>query len=994
MVKYSQEFAKYEAETMCRPMRDSARNACVLLVAALLICSSACADVRDHRQVVEPAEYAGFAEVPGVTKGEVDAIRAFVASGVTFSFGMPESTECFTRSSGDLGGFAVLLCDRLSSLFGIPFNVEIYSWSDLRAGLADKSIDFSGAVPTLLAAKAGLYASDAVAERKLIIVKQRDRRTTQKPAVPTYGFLAGSAVREQAAQTGTMTAVEFGTLQDAYQALRRGELDGIITDASSQSFTDAVGDLTVEDFTPLTFNLVSVATFNPEYAPIISVLSKYIQAGGSFHLSKLYGKGTETYMHEQLLRDLTVDERRYLQVHQNPAAIIPVVVEYDNYPVTFYNERDDEWQGIGMDTLHAIETLTGMRFGIANAKTDNWDTLLSMLEHGQAAMGTELIRTADREGRFLWTDEPYLRDYYALLSSTDMPDINISQVSQLRVGLIKSTAYTEFFRETFPLHTNCVEYDSTGESFDALEKGEIDLLMATRNQLLSVTNFMERTGFKANLVFSHTYGVQFGFNKNEAVLASLVNKSLKYIDTMEFSDNWIRKVFDYRGKLARAQVPYLVGASVLMVAVLGLLVIMLVRNRQQGKLLEATVQERTQELRARSAELEVQTDAAQVASKAKGEFLARMSHEIRTPLNAIIGMTEIAKRSADSEKTRESLEQISTASNHLLGILNDILDMSKIESGKFALVREAFDLRAAMDEVTKIIGQRCGEKRIRFHTNHAALPDSGVMGDKLRLKQVLINLLGNAVKFTSEEGKISFSTNVAEDTPDALTLEFRVEDDGIGMTPEQVSKLFVAFEQADASVAVKFGGTGLGLAISQNLVGQMGGVIRVISEPGGGSVFFFTISLPKTEVPGSAADAVVPGSLDLNGRRFLLVEDIEINRMILMELLLETDVEIVEARDGAEAVEVFSASPQGYFDLVFMDVQMPNMDGYQSTAAIRALDRADARTVPIIAMTANAYREDVERAIAAGMNDHLAKPIDITQVLSAVDKHLKIGRRG
>jgi CheY-like chemotaxis protein len=367
-----------------------------------------------------------------------------------------------------------------------------------------------------------------------------------------------------------------------------------------------------------------------------------------------------------------------------------------------------------------------------------------------------------------------------------------------------------------------------------------------------------------------------------------------------------------------------------------------------------------------------------------------MSHEIRTPLNAIIGMSYIVKDCvADNEKALRGVNQIMTSSNHLLGILNDILDMSKIESGKLELTYEPFSLLTACSEVADIMTHRCVEKNIAFITNIHEIKDIIIVGDKLRLNQVLINLLGNAVKFTGVNGEIKFITELHEDSTEKVRVKFFVSDNGIGISEEQMKKLFIPFEQADTTIAARFGGTGLGLSISQNLITMMGGRISVTSELNKGSTFYFSLSFDKGQLPAGETADEKHENVNLKGKRMLLAEDIEINRLIVYELLSLTGLNIDEVENGRQAIDVFNGSPEGYYDIILMDIQMPVLDGYEAAKGIRALDRTDAKTVPIIAMTANAYKEDVEEALAAGMNSHLSKPIDKPAFMETVGKILK-----
>lgn len=388
--------------------------------------------------------------------------------------------------------------------------------------------------------------------------------------------------------------------------------------------------------------------------------------------------------------------------------------------------------------------------------------------------------------------------------------------------------------------------------------------------------------------------------------------------------------------------------------------------------------------------LENAAEKEREANRAKSMFLSRMSHEIRTPLNAVIGMAGIAKNAArdnDHENTIRYIDQITVSSNHLLNILNDVLDMAKIESGKLELIHEPFGLLEAYRDISNIIIQRCCEKNINFITNLNEMNDMTLIGDKLRVNQVLINLMGNAVKFTDDSGEIKFWVNVLEEDDKKILLGFSVSDSGIGMTEEQTAKLFAPFEQTKSSISLKYGGTGLGLSISQNLINMMGGEIKVESKFGVGSRFYFEIYFEKgTATPEKESDA--PDFIDLSGKRILLVEDVDINRYILIENLRETGVEIDEAENGQQAVDMFQDSPAGFYDLIFMDVQMPVLNGYEATKEIRALKHADAKSVPIIAMTANVYKEDIDDAINSGMNGHLPKPVTIKALIAALSEFI------
>jgi len=390
-------------------------------------------------------------------------------------------------------------------------------------------------------------------------------------------------------------------------------------------------------------------------------------------------------------------------------------------------------------------------------------------------------------------------------------------------------------------------------------------------------------------------------------------------------------------------------------------------------------------------------ERSEQASRAKSNFLANMSHEIRTPLNAIIGMTTIAKGSDDMKQKDYCFSRIEGASIHLLGIINDILDMSKIEEGKFELSFTEFEFPAMIQRVVNIFEFRLEEKKQNLTIQMDPLAPARIVTDEQRLAQVITNLISNAVKFTPEGGNITLAIRRLEDADAGYcTLEIRVIDTGIGIPKEQQDRLFQSFVQVDSSIARKFGGTGLGLAISKRIVEMMQGKIWLESEAGKGSTFIFIVraeippagSAPE-ELPrsGGVSAAKAGEKSDYHGKRILLAEDIDINREIITTLLEPLGISITEADDGQKAYEKFCANPDS-FDLIFMDIHMPGMDGYESTKLIRAFDHPKAGTVPIIAMTANVFKEDVEACYAAGMNGHIGKPLNFDEVKTILNKHL------
>lgn len=375
-----------------------------------------------------------------------------------------------------------------------------------------------------------------------------------------------------------------------------------------------------------------------------------------------------------------------------------------------------------------------------------------------------------------------------------------------------------------------------------------------------------------------------------------------------------------------------------------------------------------------------------LASQAKSDFLSRMSHEIRTPMNAIIGMTDIAMADGDiSDHTRRCLEKIDTSTKYLLSLINDILDMSRIESGRMNLSETIFTLDEIVDKMKLFTEPQTMPKGINFATD-IKIESNCVSGDNMRISQVLINLLGNAVKFTPKDGTITLTIHSEYVNEHWTKIYFSVKDTGIGIAEKDMARIFQAFEQASNDTARKFGGTGLGLSISVKLLAMMNSRLEVESEVGKGSNFFFTLMLPTAVMEKKSEE--VKKVVTPHGKRLLIAEDNELNMEIATSLLEMNGFEVEGAENGQLCVEKFNASPVGYYDLILMDINMPVMDGLEATRQIRKLPRADGSAIPIVAMTANAFDDDIKKSIESGMNEHISKPIDVKKVIEVLSKIL------
>ena len=897
-----------------------------------------------------------YKEIPGVTDEEISAIEALKSKRQGFSYWMIPSTEAFTLSDGTNAGFVAEFCDLLSGLFDAPFVQGFDSWEFLKTGLENKTIDFTSELTPTTERRQLCFMSHPIAQRPLGVFVYGDN-VNIKTEYDLNGLKIGFYEDSITAQSihDVYPALVFESVfvkghPEAVLKLEAGLIDAFIIDAV-EFFTFAdYPDIHYKEILPLVYTPVSLTTFNPELEPIITVVNKYIEAGGIDKLHELYREGNGEYAKYGFGKSLSAGERNYITDLMAKGAKVPVALEPDNYPMSFYNEKEKSFQGVASDILAEVSKVTGIEFEIVTDKNTTWTTILNMLSSGEAALVSELLYSEERKDNFLWSDR-YASSHYALLSKSSYPHLEMYQVIRTTVGVGRQSAYEDMYNMFFPGSYNLKYYNSQGEVLEALEKGEIDLSMGSESVLLAMTNYREKPGYKINIRFNAPLEESyFGFNKNEEMLCSVFKKAQSFLNEALIQEAWTNRYFDYSRKIAEERAGerfiYLSVFSIILSLTFVVVLFLFIKNLRIKKhfqnqaitlstiyntipdlvycmdtdlkfincnhsyevftgfkeseiigktdleiyskvpdqkqikeymavnksVIEERVTITSEEVgfRCDNANVIIKAtktpliqngkiigllgisrditdhkaaeEAAQAASRAKTNFLAKMSHEIRTPMNAIIGMTELALREKDLDASLKHILTVKHAGAHLLSIINDILDFSKIEEGKLEIINGEYSVSSLVNDVISIIRMKVIDSQVRFAVNIDSEIPNALVGDETRIRQVLLNLLSNAVKYT-EKGFVSFTMQREVVDEDNINLVIEIMDSGKGIKPEDVKKLFTEYSQIDQERNKGIEGIGLGLAITWNIVKTMGGDIKVYSEYGKGSVF--TVNLPQ-----------------------------------------------------------------------------------------------------------------------------------------------------
>ena len=692
----------------------------------------------------------------------------------------------------------------------------------------------------------------------------------------------------------------------------------------------------------------------PELCAQLSEAMEQIYSADPNFAVELY----EKYFPEKYINSIsfTAEEQAFIQA-SDP---IRVAVIKDRYPLLY--QEEGATKGVVQDCIDLIAGRTGLSFTYVYA--DSYAELEALVEEGKAdIIGCYLNgdHAADEAGLARTTVYAKLDSVILRNKRTDPSGQGLTfAVPQGRDVHPESPAVTEVY---YPTYAACLE---------AVNRGEADYTQMP----FSFVEDLYAKDYYANVTLSADMGKVERLtlavpSSSEVPLYSVLNKAVNNLSEEELEGIVSQNILATRSSAVTFKTllynnPLLVICICVGLVMLAAGIIILLNMSQM----------RTKVMR-------VKLEKAEETSRAKSDFLSRMSHEIRTPMNAIIGLTNLTMLSGEaSPALRENLTKIDSSAQFLLSLLNDILDMSKIESQKMELETAPFDLRAMTERLKGMFELQMQEKGVRLVLEEE-LDDACYLGDELRISQVLTNLLSNASKFTGAGGSVTLAVAQTETREGKAGLRFSVRDSGIGIKPEDLERVFGAFEQAQGRGEAA-PGTGLGLSISRSLVELMGGRLCVESTVGQGSEFYFTIRLPVFDGELAQREPAERDFSSLEGLRALLAEDNDINAEIATELLRLRRIEVERAADGRQAAELFAHSPQGYFDVILMDINMPVKNGLEAAREIRVMARADARTVPILAMTANTFQEDRDQAMAAGMTGFLPKPFDVEQLYRAL----------
>lgn len=886
-----------------------------------------------------------------------------------------EGFHTYSEEDG-YGGMDAAYLEELSGYTGWKIEyVDCDSWDDALVKLKAKEVDLVGSAQ-YSEERAGMfeYASLPsgytfgclfVKENSTLAFEDFDSMKSMKFGV-VESYIRKKEFLEYLDRNGihNPNLKEYTTTQEMQEALQSGEID-----VAAHTLTEVwnrqslVGKFAYAPYYYITWK-GNVALLD-ELNMGIEELKMYDPAFEQKLTARYYGDRRENF---------AADELALI----NRGDTVRIGFYKDTMPLAYINDKGEN-DGIYIQILKVISERSGLSIEFCPMdRSEYWKDLIADGEIDFYVGSSNMKLTVDENIMLTNAFMPYNA---VIVSKNDY----VFSDEEVTMVLTKGRTY---WADNMEAQGQPVIYrDSAKDCLQALEKGMADITVLNTIEY----NYQSKNERFSNLIEweNHRYQSEATlatFKDIDQVLFRVMNKSLRLISEEEKEDiinQYMNISYDSYEMLdylyQTKDVIAVSGIVLVLLLIFGFTVFHMQKNSYH--LLEK-----------KNAELQTAIQGAERANQAKTEFLSHMSHDIRTPINGIMGMLNIAEKNPeDMERQQDCREKIKTSAEHLLSLINDVLDISKLEKGNVEFAKEHFHLSELLNSCSVIVGGQAAERNVTLvmdYTKAGQLPHDYFVGSPLHIKQILINIAGNAVKYNKPMGSVTFKCYETAAENGIARICFEISDTGIGMSREYLKHIFEPFTQEEAGARTSYQGSGLGMTITKNLVDKMGGDIEIQSEPGKGSVFTVVLPLEIARPQEIEEEDQEGKTADITGRRALIVDDIELNLEIAQFMLMEMGLETVTAANGQEAVDMFCQSDPFTYHIIFMDVMMPVMDGYEAVRTIRGLDRPDAASVPIVAMTANAFAEDVKAAKDAGMDEHIAKPLEPEVVKRVLGKWL------
>ena len=899
-----------------------------------------------------------------------------------------EETYNIVNEKGERRGYGYEYLQDIAGYAGWTYEYVTSNWEDCFTQLENGEIDILGGISyTDERAKNMLFSDMPMGEEKYYIYTDASNMDLTAGNLDSFegknigvfkDHIPEDVLNEWESKYGLHTKhINISTTTEVMDKLSKHEIDCFVSVEESRWEESEISPITSIGEAEIYF------TINPKRPDIKEALDsamRRIKDDNPFYTDDLYRR----YLSTQSSSFLSKEEREWIRQH----GVIQIGYLNHDGGISSIDPSTGKLTGVITDYVDiAKDCLQGQTLKFELKGYDTRSELLQALHDGKI----DLIFHANQNPYFAETNGFSLSDTLltlnmAAITAKDSFDENKENIAAIEKDNFALKAYLSY---NYP-QWKIVEYETSKAAVKAMQKEEADCIVSNS---VTVSDYLKNN--KLHSVFlTKEADVSFAVQQGEPILLSVLNKTLTSMPTTKFSGAVVSYHDSSRKVTARdfiqdnlQTVSLIVGIS--FVVVLCIIIGFLRKSKraeEESKQSAEQALKLNQELEEKQQELHNALVEAQSSNKAKTSFLNNMSHDIRTPINGIIGMLTILEKSGnDSERAKDCLNKINESSKLLLSLVNDVLDMAKLESDTVVFSDESINLDQVCKEITESLSFQAEEKGLCVTGEHDDYSGVYVWSNAVHLKKILMNLFTNSMKYNKVNGSIYMSMRTIEKSEDHMICEFKIRDNGIGMSEEFIkNELFTPFVQADNSVRSNYSGTGLGMPIVKQLVEKMGGTITVESKLGEGSCF--TVVLPFIIDTNARPEEKEDFNADISGIRVLLVEDNELNAEIAEFMLTENGAKVETVKNGLEAVQHFKASEPGTYDVILMDVMMPMMDGLTATRTIRALERQDAKTIPIIAMTANAFREDRIRAKEAGMDEHIAKPVDVELLIKVIHK--------